>query len=64
MKRILIAVGAAAALAGAGNVAIAGGDHKPMKGGIVTPGKEADYELVARPEMPFLRSFEVSAVAR
>ena len=49
MKRILIALSAAAALAGAGNVALAGGDHKPMKGGIVAPGKEADYELVAKP---------------
>ena len=46
MKRILIAVCAAAL---AGNVALAGGDHQPMKGGIVTPGKEADYELVAKP---------------
>ncbi|HEY0955240.1 MAG TPA: hypothetical protein VGE36_10810 [Roseateles sp.] len=49
MKRILIALCAAAALAGAGNVALAGGDHQPMKGGIFTPGKEADYELVAKP---------------
>lgn len=48
MKRILIALCAAAL---AGNVALAGGDHQPMKGGIVTPGKEADYELVAKPTL-------------
>jgi hypothetical protein len=51
MKRILIALGTAATLAGATHLAAAGGDHKPMKGGIVSPGKEADYELVARPEI-------------
>lgn len=49
MNRILIALFAAAALAGVSNLVLAGGDHKPMKGGIVTPGKAADFELVAKP---------------
>lgn len=38
----------ALALAAAGP-AIAGGDHNPMHGGIVTPTKLMDYELVAKP---------------
>lgn len=52
MKRMLTTLAAAAALAGASHAALAGGDHhKPMKGGIVAPGKAADYELVARPAL-------------
>ncbi|MGQ3052263.1 MAG: hypothetical protein ACT6S0_10805 [Roseateles sp.] len=49
MKRKLLALSAAAALGGASTLALAGGNHQPMKGGIVAPGKAADYELVAKP---------------
>ena len=39
---------AALTLAAAGT-AVAGGDHKPLHGGIVTPTKLMDYELVVKP---------------
>lgn len=45
---------AALALAAAGGAFAAGDhkhdDHKPRHGGLVAPGKEADLELVARPD--------------
>jgi hypothetical protein len=45
---------AALALAVAGNVLAAGDhkhdDHAPQHGGLVAPGKAADFELVAKPD--------------
>lgn len=39
-------------LAALGGGAWAEGDHhKPMHGGLLQPGKQADYELVARPDV-------------
>ncbi|MET0333136.1 MAG: hypothetical protein ABW190_02610 [Rhizobacter sp.] len=49
MKASLLTLVLAATLGSFGSAALAAGDHKPMKGGIVAPGKEADYELVAKP---------------
>lgn len=50
MKNRLITLSLAAMLASIAGPALASDDHhKPMKGGIVAPGKEADYELVAKP---------------
>ena len=50
MKNRLVTFSLAAMLAGmSGAVLAADHHHKPMKGGIVAPGKEADYELVAKP---------------
>jgi hypothetical protein len=52
MKRSVLVTAVAAALCGWGAATAAADDHhKPMKGGIVAPGKEADYELVARPTL-------------
>jgi hypothetical protein len=35
-----------------GGAALAEGDHhKPLNGGVVSPGREVDYELVAKPDV-------------
>ncbi len=44
-----IALAAAGTAFAAGDHKHAGDDHKPMHGGIVTPTKLMDYELVAKP---------------
>jgi len=50
MKKRILTLGLVATLTGVyAPVSVANDDHKPMKGGIVVPGKEADYELVAKP---------------
>jgi hypothetical protein len=46
MAALAIAVSGATFAAGAH----AHDDHTPRHGGVVAPGKEADYELVARPD--------------
>lgn len=52
MKHRLVTLSLAAVLAGLSGAALAADDHhKPMKGGILVPGKEADYELVAQPTL-------------
>lgn len=53
MERRFAVAALAALYAGlAGNAAHAGDDHhKPTKGGVFAAGKEADYELVARPAL-------------
>lgn len=52
MNRHLLALCVAVAGTLTSAVAFAADDHhKPMKGGIVVPGKEADYELVAKPDV-------------
>jgi hypothetical protein len=50
MKKQLMAWSLVAALMPAG-YAMAHDDHSPKHGGIVTPGKAADYELVAKPNV-------------
>ncbi len=51
MKAIAILL-AAAAFATAGTALAAGEDHhKPQHGGIFVEGKQADFELVAKPEL-------------
>jgi hypothetical protein len=50
MNKRLVSMWLAASLAGLCGAAMAGDDHhKPTKGGILVPGKAADYELVAKP---------------
>ena len=53
MKTQVISLALAAMLAGLSGAAAASGDHHhaPAKGGVLVAGKEADYELVARPEL-------------
>lgn len=51
MTHSLTALTLAALLGAMSSAALANDDHKPMKGGIVAPGKEADYELVATPTL-------------
>lgn len=52
MKAITTLLAVAALVAG-GNALAAGkeDDHKPMHGGIVVEGKQADFELVAKPHV-------------
>lgn len=52
MKAIATLLAAASFLASS-NVLAAGNhdDHKPMHGGIVVEGKQADFELVAKPDV-------------
>ena len=50
MKHRLVTLSLAAVLASLSGAVLAADDHhKPSKGGILVPGKEADYELVAKP---------------
>ena len=50
MQHRILSITLAALLGSLAGTAIASDDHhKPLKGGIVVPGKEADYELVAKP---------------
>lgn len=53
MNRSFSSILMAAVLAGAAGAALAAGehDHKPTKGGVLVAGKEADYELVAKPNV-------------
>lgn len=52
MKFKLVAATLATALAAFSGAALASDDHhKPMRGGIVSPGKAADFELVAKADM-------------
>lgn len=55
MNKHWITFALAAAL---GSAALASGEHKPTKGGVFTPGKEADYELVAKPTVLQLYVFD------
>lgn len=51
MKAIAILLASAALLTG-GNALAAGEDHhKPQHGGILVEGKQADFELVAKPDL-------------
>lgn len=49
MKKTLITSVLAGLLTAASGIALADDDHVPKYGGIVAPGKEADFELVAKP---------------
>ncbi|MFZ5548692.1 MAG: hypothetical protein ACOZJX_08350 [Pseudomonadota bacterium] len=50
MKNRLATLSLAAMLAGLAGAALATDDHhQPTKGGVFSAGKEADYELVAKP---------------
>ncbi len=50
MKNRLLTLALTGLLVSLGGIVQAADDHhKPMKGGIVVPGKEADFELVAKP---------------
>lgn len=49
MKKFAVISALLAAVA-APVVCRAAGDHTPRHGGIMVPGKEADYELVAKPD--------------
>jgi len=53
MKKHFIALAIAAAFSLIGAAAIAAGDHHhgASQGGVFVAGKEADYELVAKPEV-------------
>lgn len=52
MNKRLITLWLAAGLAGLCGAATATEDHhRPAKGGILVPGKAADYELVAKPTL-------------
>ncbi|MBB3178007.1 hypothetical protein [Variovorax sp. Sphag1AA] len=52
MQRRFITLALAATLVGLAGPTLAAEDHhKPAKGGIMVPGKEADYELVAKPDV-------------
>lgn len=51
MKKFVLVASLLAAMGGPG-IAQAGDDHhNPMRGGIMVPGKEADYELVAKSDV-------------
>lgn len=50
MKQYIIAALLASTLAGFAGVTSASDDHAAQHGGIVSPGKHADFELVAKPE--------------
>ena len=51
MKALKILFAATAFSACVGQVTAGPDDHKPMHGGIVVPGKQADFELVAKPDV-------------
>ena len=56
-QRLTIAM-LASVLVGFAGPAAAADDHKPKKGGLLVPGKEADYELVAKPTLLQLYVFD------
>ena len=50
MKAFAVLLTAAAIVAGGGALAAGEDHHKPQYGGIVVEGKQADFELVAKPD--------------
>lgn len=59
MNKFITTLALAAAMTGLAGPAAASDDHhKPTKGGILVPGKEADYELVAKPKQIQLYVFD------
>ena len=58
MHKPLLAVAIAVSTLLAASPALATGDHVATKGGVFSQGKEADYELVARPDVLQLWVFD------
>lgn len=50
MKKLVLIATLLAAVASPAITQAGGDDHNPKHGGVMVPGKEADYELVARPD--------------
>lgn len=51
MKAFAVLLTAAALVSGGGALAAGEDHHKPQYGGIVVEGKQADFELVAKPDV-------------